>query len=275
MTLGRSADLGGDRSPAAMERRCHEMLDAAYGLGVRYFDTARSYGLAEQFLARWLAARNPPDVTVGSKWGYVYVGAWRMDAAVHETKDLSVGTLRRQFGESRALLGDRLSLYQIHSATVESGVLDAAAVIAALTAIRAAGVAIGLSVTGPRQIDTIRKAMTVRADGRDLFQCVQATWNLLEPSSAPALEEAHARGWGVIVKEVMANGRLAASADAALSAALRQPWIDVVLSGAVTREQLAVGAAAVERAPRAAVTASIPAEDPERYWNERRQLPWA
>src|SRR5687767_9761419 len=70
ITPGRDTDLGADRSVAAMERRSHDMLDAAYASGIRYFDAARSYGLAEQFLASWLHARNPADVTVGSKWGY-------------------------------------------------------------------------------------------------------------------------------------------------------------------------------------------------------------
>jgi hypothetical protein len=39
-------------------------------------------------------------------------------------KDLSGDTLRRQIVESRALIGDRLQLYQIHSATLESKVLE-------------------------------------------------------------------------------------------------------------------------------------------------------
>src|SRR5713101_3201530 len=56
INLGRDADLGDDRSVAAMERRCHEMLDAAYAAGIRYIDAARSYGLAEAFLASWLEA---------------------------------------------------------------------------------------------------------------------------------------------------------------------------------------------------------------------------
>ena len=45
-------------------------------------------------------------------------------------------------------------------------------------------------------------------DDRRLFDAVQATWNLLEPSAAPALETAHASGRGDIVKEALANGRL-------------------------------------------------------------------
>ena len=50
--------------------------------------------------------------------------------------------------------------------------------------------------------------------GRSVFDCVQATWNLLEPSAGPALQEAHAAGLGVLVKEALANGRLTARNDA-------------------------------------------------------------
>lgn len=70
INIGRSEDYSEDRTVAAMERRCHEMLDAAWSLGIRYVDAARSYGLAETFLARWLQSRNIPreSLTVGSKW---------------------------------------------------------------------------------------------------------------------------------------------------------------------------------------------------------------
>src|SRR5204863_9937708 len=104
----------------AMQRRCHEMLDAAWSAGIRYVDAARSYGMAEEFLASWLHARQLAEdaIVIGSKWGYEYVGGWRINAPVHEIKDLSVGALRKQYGESRALLDSRLCLYQIHSATL-------------------------------------------------------------------------------------------------------------------------------------------------------------
>ena len=51
---------------------------------------------------------------IGSKWGYAYTGNWDMDAPVQEQKDLSVERFRAQLSETRALLGDRLDLYQIH-----------------------------------------------------------------------------------------------------------------------------------------------------------------
>jgi aryl-alcohol dehydrogenase-like predicted oxidoreductase len=295
INLGRRDDYSEDRSIETLERRCHDVLDGAYAAGVRYVDTARSYGLAETFLARWLQSRDigRDALVVGSKWGYTYVGAWDVHAPVHEKKDLSVATLRRQLGESQALLRDQLRLYQIHSATLESGVLADADVLDELRRLRSSGVAVGLSVTGPSQADTIRRAMKVRTDGMRLFQVVQATWNLLEPSAGGALADAHAEGLGVIVKEAVANGRLtdrntepdiaavrayAASHHVttdvvALGAALACRWADVVLSGAVTRGQLAsnLGALASEVSFDRLPGIAEPAAD---YWARRQALDW-
>jgi aryl-alcohol dehydrogenase-like predicted oxidoreductase len=278
INLGRDHDIGTDRGVEALERRSHEVLSAAYDAGVRYFDAARSYGYAERFLGSWLRQRGlPPEtVTVGSKWGYTYVGDWRVDARVHEVKDHSLAALRRQIEESRALLGEYLDLYQIHSATLESGVLDDPAVLSELTVLRAGGLTIGLSVSGPRQAEVIRRALAVRVDGVNPFQSVQATWNLLEPSAGPALAEAHAAGWGVIVKEALANGRLADRDREAIAAALANPWVDVVLSGAVTAEQVRsnVMATTVELVPDQLTDLATMAELADQYWKERSQLAW-
>ncbi len=290
ITLGRDEDLGGDRDVAAMRARTWEVLDAARAAGVRYYDAARSYGLAEEFLAGWLADRGirPGEVEVGSKWGYEYVGGWRMDADRHEEKDLSAARLRRQLGETRELLGEHLSLYQIHSATVESGVLDDEEVLGALRALRAEGVAVGLSTTGPRQAATIDRAVAT-----GLFDTVQSTWNLLERSAGEALARAHAAGLGVIVKEGVANGRLTSrgappalalaarergvTPDAlALAAVLARPWAGVVLSGAATTTQLAenLAALAVTWDDAAEEALADLAEDAETYWARRAALPW-
>jgi aryl-alcohol dehydrogenase-like predicted oxidoreductase len=295
INLGRDQDYGGERTVTVMEQRCHEMLDAAYAAGVRYVDAARSYGSAEAFLGTWLRARRPPRdaLTIGSKWGYSYVGAWRLDASVHEVKDLSIETLCRQIVESRTLLGEGLRLYQIHSATIESGVLDDARVLDELGRLHSEGLAIGLTVTGPGQADVIHRALDVNTRRANLFQVVQATWNLLEPSAGPALAGAKALGLGVIVKEAVANGRLTnrniseevarlkhyadahrTSADVvAIAAALSNSWVDVVLSGAVTVGQLASNLRAVELAQTTGDWPEI-AEPPHDYWARRNALGW-
>jgi aryl-alcohol dehydrogenase-like predicted oxidoreductase len=278
ITLDREKDLGSDRSVSSLERRAHDVLGAAYDAGIRYFDAARSYGFAERFLASWLHDRALPPraVTVGSKWGYTYVGNWKVDAPVHEVKDHSLAALRRQIDESRTLLGEYLDLYQIHSATLESGVLDDHAVLAELNSLRAGGLTIGMSVSGPHQSEVIRRALAVSVDGVNPFQSVQATWNLLEPSAGPALAEAHAAGWGVIIKEALANGRLADRDQDAIAAALANPWVDVVLSGAVTETQVRsnAGALGVHLSPDRLAQLSKLAEPPEQYWKERGQLAW-
>jgi aryl-alcohol dehydrogenase-like predicted oxidoreductase len=295
INLHRDADLGADRSIVAMERRCHEMLDAAFQLGIRYVDVARSYGLAEQFLGSWLHSRRVPAgaVTVGTKWGYTYTGEWRVDAPVHEMKDLSVATLERQVAESRIFLGDHLQLLQIHSATLESGVLDDRRVLDELARLRSMGLTIGLTVTGARQADVIRRALLVEVKGANLFQVVQATWNLLETSSGPALADAKSQGCGVIVKEALANGRLTddgvenetaalrrfaerlgTSVDVlALAAVASQPWADVVLSGAVTQSQLQRNASALELKVNAEDFSTV-ALPPDEYWTRRSAAKW-
>lgn len=298
INLGRRDDLPPGRTLDEMEARAHELLDEAFRLGVRYFDAARSYGLAEQFLSSWLSRRDPlPEpVTCGSKWGYAYVGAWRMDAPVHEVKDHSLATLQRQYRESSELLGEHLQLYEVHSATLESGILENREVLSELLRLSRSGLTIGLSVSGPRQAEVIHRALAVEVDGRNPFSVVQATWNLLETSAGAALGEAHEAGWGVLVKEGLANGRLLVAgeprldplrrvasahglgADAiALGAILAQPWADVALSGAVTVGQLRSNteAATLRISPEEQAPLSQLAQPASEYWSERQALPWS
>ena len=298
LVLGHGEDFPEGRDPHAMEHRAFAVLDAAFAAGVTYLDVARSYGRAEAFVRAWLDARriSPGAAAVGSKWGYRYVGGWQLDAPTHEVKDHSLAALRAQLAESRALLGPWLRLYQIHSATPESGVLDDAGVLAALAALRDGGVRIGVTASGPRQAETIRKAVALRAGGAPLFAAVQATWNVLERSCEEALREAHAAGRTVIVKEVLANGRLTARGDAgragalaqlahdlhagpdavAIAAALTRTWADVVLLGATTVDQLRENLRAQEIRAGPALLRRLDGmrEEPAAYWSGRARLPW-
>ncbi len=296
VNLGHAEDLGDDRSVVGLHRRTSQVLDRAYERGVRYFDTARSYGYGEAFLADWLAADpvRADSVAIGSKWGYDYVAGWRIDADPHEVKDHSLVTFQRQLAETRELLGDHLDLYQIHSASLATGVLDDAEVLEALTALADTGVVVGMSLSGPDQVDTLRRTLQLGATGQAPFRAVQATWNLLEPSAGPALAEAHAAGWGITVKEVVANGRLTdrghvptpiraaarelgSSVDTlATAVALAQPWAHVVLSGATTIDQLDSNLAALELSVPEGLTEELArvAEPVQAYWDRRRALPW-
>src|SRR5918999_929287 len=178
LNFGHGDDLGEDRSVAALRSRAFAVLDAAWAGGVRHLDAARSYGRAEEFLGDWLRSRAAPGAVVSSKWGYVYTADWQVDADPPEVKHHDADTFRRQLEETRERLGDRLGLYAIHSATPDSGVLENAAVLDELRALRATGVRIGVTVSGTSQPATIERALEL-----DLFDAVQASWNLHERSA--------------------------------------------------------------------------------------------
>jgi aryl-alcohol dehydrogenase-like predicted oxidoreductase len=276
INLGHEDDLPDERSVEQMRVHAHTVLDAAFDLGLRYFDCARSYGLSEEFVASWLESR--PDaaeaIVVGSKWGYEYTADWRVevgDGEAHEVKKHTVEQFVKQLSETRELLGTKLALYQIHSATQESGVLESVPVLKALSGLRAEGVAVGASVSHP-QVPTLEQAipLAVSGGGAPLFGSVQATFNLLDQSAGPALRAAAEQGVFVIIKEALANGRLTpragdspavmalkteaqalgTSVDAlALAWVLSHDWVSMCLSGASTVEQLRSNADALRLVP--------------------------
>ncbi|KAB2864479.1 MAG: aldo/keto reductase [Anaerolineae bacterium] len=302
VNLGHAEDLNHNYDVSAMQGHTHAMLDAAWEEGIRYFDTARSYGRAEEFLGNWLRGRaiHVGDVTVGSKWGYTYTADWQVEAEHHEIKDHTLSVLQRQWGETQTHLGDYVQLYQIHSATPESGVLMNYEVLNQLARLKNQGLKIGLTLSGPDQVETLRMAMAIQLDGLRLFDCVQATYNLLETSAAPALKEAHAAGMGVVIKEALANGRLTPRnhdpefADTmrqlkqqanrlnttldglALAAVVHQSWVDVVLSGAATLEHLHANLKALEVEWDEEVTSELGkiTEPPSIYWKRRKTMRW-
>src|SRR5713101_2490973 len=283
---GDDLEHAGGRSVSVMESHAHRVLDAAWAGGIRYVDVARSYGRAEEFLASWLSSRRiaPSQIVVGSKWGYTYVGDWRTDAEVHEVKDHRLPALKKQYAESHALLGDHITLYQIHSATLESGVLRTNEVLDELASLRDAGLLIGVTTSGPRQSEVIGQALEIERDGDLLFGAVQVTWNPLEPSVETAAGTASSAGLAVIVKEALANGRLtekaglpAGTSSRVLATALAQPWSTIVLSGAASVAQVEANLAGRDAPPlitEELASLGISPVEPERYWAERSALQW-
>ncbi len=305
INLGHGDDLKSNHDVRVMETRAHDVLDAAWEAGIRYFDAARSYGKAEEFLQSWLQKRNvdASSVTIGSKWGYTYTADWQVNVEKgkkHEVKEHSLTVLQRQIKESRELFGEQLNLYQIHSTTLESGVLSNTSVLTELANLRNDGLAIGFSVTGTGQAETIERALEITFDGVLLFSTVQASWNVLEQSVTSALQMAHDAGLGVIVKEGLANGRLTtrnttpdfqkqmtllqnlakeqnSTVDAlALAAVINQPFVDIVLSGAasVAHLQSNIQALQIDWNDSLADTLQELVEPVASYWHTRSQLAW-
>lgn len=301
INLGHGDDLDHDYDLNAMQAKVNEMLDLAYSLGTRYFDVARSYGNAEQFLANWLSTSEPKkDLKIGSKWGYTYTAGWEVQADKHEVKEHSIERVKHQWAESKNILGNTLNVYHIHSATLESGVLDNAEVLDYLWKIKEQGTTVGISTSGVGQKDTIKKALSITQGDNQLFQSFQVTWNVFEQSTTQVLNKVKSRGGRVIVKEAVANGRLtsrnASDSDlqkmniiqsiadyhevgvdaVAMAYVLQQDFADIVLSGAATKEQLESNfqsTTLIFRQEDINVLDNL-SEPSELYWKTRSRLKW-
>lgn len=303
ITLDRSAVFGSDeRSVDKMQQACNKVIHTLFSLTDKpWLDCARSYGLSEKFVGEYLRENkiDPKSVYVSSKWGYTYVAGWQVsleEGAKHEVKDHLTENFLKQMDETASFLGEYIDLYQIHSATFDSGILtDERAHKALADCRKERGWAIGLSVSGPDQDEIIRKAMTIRVDDQPLFDSVQCTFNAMEQKPGTALKEAADSGMDIIIKEGMANGRvfqneklgeyareLSCEVDQlALAFILSQDFEPRVLSGAVTPQQLSSNWKALEvddvlqKRPsllqEIANDCGVPSEY---YWNERSALSW-
>ena len=296
INIGHDNDLGSDKSKASMRDYCHQVLDFAYSNGIRYFDTARVYGDAEEFLSSWIRKQSQFNGFVGSKWGYEYLANWEVNADKHERKDHSATFLKQQWVETRMNLGKNIDLYHIHSVTPDSAVLDDSMVIKELESIKKNGLEIGISTSGPEQKKTIEKLLKIN-EKLKLFSFLQSTVNIFEQSCIPILKEAHNQKINIIAKEVFSNGLLTnANKDyhqdqlhnlqniaKAIDLTLEQisflwvyqlPFIKIILTGASTISQLQENFNCLKK-----LNTTIPNLDNlnlsvEDYWSTRKSLSW-
>ncbi|MBB3696736.1 aldo/keto reductase [Flammeovirga yaeyamensis] len=285
-------------SLAEFKNNGYHVLEEAYKNGVRYFDTAPGYGLAEQLVMEWLYSKGYNDVEIASKWGYTYTANFDPNAISHEVKDHSLNKLKEQWKYTQKLL-PALSTYQIHSATFESGVLENTEVFDYLGKLKQEkGLKIGLTSSGSNQKQIIESALEIERNGSQLFDAFQVTYNILDQSILELKEKLGSKR--IIVKEALANGRvfpnehfpeyqklyqeltkLAAKYNVGIDAIALRFVIDTltpfkVLSGASEKKHIKENLLAEsfqlekEELDRLKSFSSTP----EEYWGERKQLAW-
>jgi aryl-alcohol dehydrogenase-like predicted oxidoreductase len=185
-----------------------KVLETAYQQGIRYFDTAPGYGLAEQLLYDWVKDKKDDSIEVATKWGYTYVADFDPNARTHELKDHSITQLVKQWKVSKKLF-PYLSTLQIHSATFDTGVLENEEVLQMLAQIKSEhGILIGLTTTGDNQIEVLKKALEVKVENAPLFEVFQITYNILDQSLLKISDLIKANGNRIVIKEALANGRV-------------------------------------------------------------------
>ncbi|MDD7915875.1 aldo/keto reductase [Polaribacter ponticola] len=174
---------------AEFRKQSFIVLEEAYNLGIRYFDTAPGYGLAEELLLEWLQTKDDKTIEVATKWGYTYTANFDVNATVHEVKEHSLAKLKEQWAFSKQLL-HYLKVYQIHSATLETGVLENTEVLEYLGYLKKEfNLKIGLTTTGTNQVEVIKKALNVLVYDEPIFDVFQVTYNFLDQSLQEVLDK--------------------------------------------------------------------------------------
>lgn len=197
-----------DFSLEAFREAGKKVLDLAYKKGIRYFDTAPGYGLAEELLLEWLQEQKDTSIELATKWGYTYVANFDPNATIHEVKEHSLEKLNEQWTFSKKIL-PYLSTYQIHSATFETSVLENEKVLNRLAELKANHqLHMGITTTGANQVEVIKKALEVAVNGIALFDAFQVTYNVLDQSLAEISQQLTSANKRIIVKEALANGRI-------------------------------------------------------------------
>ena len=185
-----------------------ELLNAAYDRGVRYFDTAPGYGMAERMLIDWVMEKEDVSIEIATKWGYSYVANFDPNASVHEVKDHSLEQLNKQWSVSKYFL-PLLKNYQIHSATLETGVLENKEILIRLAELKNKyDLLLGITTTGINQAEVLKRAIDISIDDEILFDVFQVTYNIFDQSIASLAPEISNRKKRLVIKEALANGRV-------------------------------------------------------------------
>jgi len=207
------------------------LLERAFALGVRYFDTAPSYGVSEERLGRFLAALTPGErsqVRIASKFGEHW------DAAKAEPfVDHSLEALQRSLDGSVARLG-RIDILQLHKTTPE--VLGSSDLARAWEYAAALGItAIGASVS-----DLESAGLAI---GGAAYGMLQFPYNAAQQTFAGVLDRAAARGMKIAVNRPFGMGRMLyenrelSKADA-FGFILEKRFEGVILSGTKSPDHL-------------------------------------
>jgi len=204
------------RGSAADQQRA---IARALEVGINYFDTAVQYGMgaSEANLGRALAALKPANAIVGTKVRLPAADFGRIEAAVTESLDGSLGRLGL----------DHVDIFHLHNAITVGGgddTLSAAQVLGevvpAFEKLRAAGKTRFLGITAVGDTEALHQVIDAQA-----FDSAQVSYNMLNPSAAEPLPAGYPAqdylrlfdhtvkaGVGVVGIRVLAGGALSGSA---------------------------------------------------------------
>ncbi|PXY27354.1 aldo/keto reductase [Prauserella muralis] len=219
LSLG-TASLGNLYRPISDEQ-AHAVLEAAWELGVRYFDTAPHYGLglAERRLGAFLAGKPRGEYVVSTKVGRRLVpdpaGAGRGDDANgfavpadhRRVWDFSAEGVRRGLAESLERLGlDSVDVLYLHDPDEHDTGPALASGLPAVAALREEGVVTAVGV-GSKSVPALLAA--ARSGVPDLLMVAGRLTLLEQPALDELVPECRVRGIGIAAAGVFNSGLLA------------------------------------------------------------------
>jgi aryl-alcohol dehydrogenase-like predicted oxidoreductase len=213
------------------------LIHAAYGHGIRFFDTAPAYGASERLFG--LALRQAPammsGITIATKMGEFWHGGAEGTVVSHRYDDLA-----RSIETSLEHLG-RIDVLQLHKATADS--VTAPDVERAFRLAESFGIRrFGASVS---DLDTAERAA---ASGR--FHMLQFPLNRLNRAMEPILAILEQGGMQAIINRPLAMGGLAGEGNSetalrdAFGYVLAQAFSGIVLTGTSSLKHLQQNVAA-------------------------------
>jgi aryl-alcohol dehydrogenase-like predicted oxidoreductase len=223
-TIGIGKPWGFANAVVPSEHQAMELLERAFTLGIRYFDTAPSYGIGEERLGRFLrglTAKDRGELRIATKFGE----HWNADRR-EPFVDHSYGALARSLDGSLERLG-RIDFLQLHKTTPEA--LRSRDVARSWQYAATCGVpTIGASVSD------LQSADIALAD--ETFQILQFPYNALQTTFDDVLRRAAARGMRVAVNRPFGMGRMLyenreLSKSDAFRFILRERFDGAILSG--------------------------------------------
>jgi D-threo-aldose 1-dehydrogenase len=219
--LGYGAANVGNLYRAVSDDEAYEILEAAWGCGIRYFDTAPHYGLglSERRLGAFLATKPRDEYVVSTKAGRLLRpnpgGASRLDdendfavpANLRRVWDFTEAGIRQSLTESLERLGlDRVDVLYLHDPEEHDLHPALATGVPAIVALREEGL---VSAVGLGSKSTEALLAGVRTGALDLIM-VAGRYTLVEqPVLDEVVPECRARGVGIVNAAVFNSGLLA------------------------------------------------------------------
>ena len=221
--LGYGAANVGNLFRALSDDEAWAVLDAAWGSGIRFFDTAPHYGLglSERRLGAFLQTKPREEYVLSTKVGRLlrpnpdHAGGLDTANDFHVPDDLlrvwdfSASGIRASLDESRERLGiDRIDLVYLHDPERHDLDLALAEALPALEQLRRDGEVAAVGI-GSMVSDAL--AAAVRSADLDLIM-VAGRYTLLEqPAAVDVLPACRETGTGIVAASVFNSGLLASS----------------------------------------------------------------